>query len=60
MEKREIKCRYCRYKFAPEPIIKRNGKKKSVYIECPRCGNGQESTYSTRKAAKHHEMRVVP
>ena len=38
----EIKCKYCRYRFVPEPVVNRKGKRKTAYIECPRCGNGLE------------------
>lgn len=54
--RREIRCRYCHYQFKPEPVITKKGKKKTAYIECPRCGNGQESNYQTRKAAKYREV----
>lgn len=52
----QVKCRYCHYTFAPEPVVMKRGKKKRTYIECPRCGNGIEREYrwydrpKTRKA----------
>lgn len=41
----EIICMYCRHRFTPEPVIRRQGKKKRTYIECPRCGNGFEREF---------------
>lgn len=51
----QIKCCYCHYLFTPEPIIKRNGKRRTAYIECPRCGNGIE-----RPARRYDYKKAVP
>lgn len=48
----QIKCRFCHFYFTPEPVILRDGKKRRVYTECPRCGNGIESAYSKKYAMR--------
>ena len=56
-ENGEIRCRFCHYRFVPEPIIKVNGKRRRTYIECPRCGNGIERPvrwYDVQRAPKTH------
>ena len=40
-----VHCMYCHYRFVPQPIIKKVGKKRRTYLECPRCGNGIEREY---------------
>lgn len=42
---REIKCMYCRTVFVPEPVVRKYGKKRKVYTECPCCGNGVERDF---------------
>ena len=46
---RPIKCLYCRYEFMPEPVVTKAGKKKRTYIECPRCGNRDQSKMSVAR-----------
>ena len=41
----EVRCIYCRRFFEPIPVIRKEGKKKRAYIECPVCGNGFERDY---------------
>lgn len=50
----EVKCMYCNYRFVPDPVVTKNGKKRTTYIECPRCGNGVQRPfrwYDGRKVA---------
>lgn len=53
----EVRCCYCGWKFIPEPVVRKQGKKRRTYVECPRCGNGIEREfrrYDARKVAAAH------
>ena len=54
MEKNDIRCRYCGFRFAPEAKIIRVGKRRMAHIECPRCGNGAE-----REVRRYEIKRAV-
>lgn len=49
----DVRCCYCGFKFVPEPVILKKGKKRRTYIECPRCGNGIEREF------RHYDARKV-
>lgn len=36
---------YCNFRFVPEPEVRKVGKKRRTYVECPRCGNGIEREF---------------
>lgn len=44
-EARSLKCRYCGGYFQPQPVVRKVGKKRRTYVECPQCGNGIEREY---------------
>ena len=54
-DRQYFRCRYCRLYFIPEPRIVRKGRRVTQYIECPRCGNGDEMRY--RKGGRWNKPR---
>ena len=52
-----VKCRYCHFVFEPVPCIRRYGKKRRTYVECPRCGNGIEREFRSYDMINYKNAR---
>lgn len=41
----KIRCQYCGSWFTPQAEVRKVGKKRRTYVECPTCGNGIEREF---------------
>lgn len=53
----EVRCMYCKQLFVPVPVRAGNGKKQTVYVECPICGNGVERHIGWRDRVESKSKR---